>query len=293
MFVEVNGARLYVDIEGAGLVADGTSMREKPTLILLHGGPGADHSLYKPAFSALSDIAQIIYYDHRGCGRSQDGPREGWTLAQWGDDVKGLCDALGIAKPIVLGTSFGGFVAQAYATRHPGHAAGLILISTAARVDFEEVYAAFERLGGASAGAAAKAYWSSPSDETRRPYREICLPLYSAQGSRRDVSWLSRAITRNETGVWFNGPDNEHGRMDFRAALAGIECPVLVMGGEDDPITPIAFSETIAAGLPPEHVRFERFAGCGHGVVPDAPERAFAVLRDFILATAARSLAKA
>jgi pimeloyl-ACP methyl ester carboxylesterase len=45
MFVSVNGVRLYVDVEGAGLVPDGRGMRQKPTLVLLHGGPGADHSL--------------------------------------------------------------------------------------------------------------------------------------------------------------------------------------------------------------------------------------------------------
>ncbi|NRB03715.1 MAG: alpha/beta hydrolase, partial [Rhodobacteraceae bacterium] len=59
MFVRVNGIRLFVDIEGAGLIPDGPVMREKPTLVVLHGGPGADHSIYKPAFSQLSDICQI------------------------------------------------------------------------------------------------------------------------------------------------------------------------------------------------------------------------------------------
>ncbi|AOO83535.1 alpha/beta fold hydrolase [Bosea vaviloviae] len=286
MFVKVNGIRLYVDVEGAGLVPDGPRMRQKPTLILLHGGPGADHSIYKPAFSALSDITQIVYYDHRGCGRSEDGPRESWTLAQWGDDVKGLCDALGIEKPIVLGTSFGGFVAQSYATRHPEHAAKLILISTAAKFDFTATYAAFERIGGLPAGQIARSYWSAPSPETRAPYLEICFPLYSARPQSDSTDWIRRLITRNETGIRFNGPNNEQGRFDFRAALADLTCPVLVMGGEEDPITPIAFSEVIADSLPPEQVRFERFAGCGHGIVPDDPERALAVLRSFILASA-------
>src|SRR5215813_2301487 len=96
MFVRVNGERLYFDVEGAGLVPDGPAMRAKPTLILLHGGPGFDHSLFKPAFSVLADIAQIVYFDHRGNGRSSRNDPERWTLAQWGDDVKGLCDALGI-----------------------------------------------------------------------------------------------------------------------------------------------------------------------------------------------------
>lgn len=281
MHIAVNGVRLYVDIEGAGLVADGALMREKPTLILLHGGPGADHSLYKPAFSALSDLAQIVYYDHRGCGRSEDGPPESWTLAQWADDLEGLCDALGIDKPMVLGTSFGGFVAQAYATRHPERVGKLILIATAAKVDFDIVYSAFARIGGEEAEQVARDYWSSPCDTTRARYRDICLPLYSAR-QRSAAGWLARAITRNETGVRFNGPGNEQGRMDFRAALADIRCPVLVMAGEEDPIMPIAFSEAIASSLAPGLVRFERFADCGHSLVADDPERAFALIRDFI-----------
>jgi pimeloyl-ACP methyl ester carboxylesterase len=115
MHVLVNGVQLFFDIEGAKLVPDGPVMREKPTLLLLHGGPGFDHSIYKPAYSGLADIAQVIYLDHRGNGRSEDGPRESWNLVQWGDDVSAFCDALGISDPIVLGVSFGGKVALAYA----------------------------------------------------------------------------------------------------------------------------------------------------------------------------------
>ena len=136
MLVEVNGAKLYVDVENSGLIPDGARMSEKPTLLLLHGGPGFDHSGFKPAFSALSDVAQIVYYDHRGNGRSTGTDPATWNLTQWGDDVKGLCDALGIVKPIVCGLSFGGFVAQAYATRYPEHPGKLILLSTVAKIDF-------------------------------------------------------------------------------------------------------------------------------------------------------------
>ena len=103
MYVQVNGTRLYFDVEGRGLVPDGPKMTERPTLLLLHGGPGFDHTGYKPAFSALADVAQLIYYDHRGNGRSQGSDRATWNLTQWADDVKGLCDALGIVRPIVYG----------------------------------------------------------------------------------------------------------------------------------------------------------------------------------------------
>ena len=58
MHVLVNGVRLFFDVEGAKLVPEGSAMRERPTLILLHGGPGFDHTVYKPAYSALADIAQ-------------------------------------------------------------------------------------------------------------------------------------------------------------------------------------------------------------------------------------------
>ncbi|MEM7430159.1 MAG: alpha/beta fold hydrolase, partial [Pseudomonadota bacterium] len=159
MHVEVNGAKLYFDVEGPALAADGPQMQKRPTLILLHGGPGADHSIYKPAFSELTDVAQVIYLDHRGNGRSTGNDPETWTLAQWGDDVKGFCDALGIEQPVVLGTSFGGFVAQSYATRHPGHPGALILVSTAARIDFDIMYAAFERIGGSEIRKLAEDYW--------------------------------------------------------------------------------------------------------------------------------------
>jgi proline iminopeptidase len=132
MRVLVNGVRLFFDVEGTKLVPNGPAMREKPTLLLLHGGPGFDHSIYRPAYSALADVAQIIYLDHRGNGRSEDGPQAGWNLAQWGDDVHAFCDVLGIESPIVLGASFGGMVALAYATRHPAHPSKLVLISTEA-----------------------------------------------------------------------------------------------------------------------------------------------------------------
>ena len=279
MHINVNGARLYFDVEGLGLVPDGKAMRERPTLLLLHGGPGFDHSSFKPAFSTLTDIAQVIYLDHRGNGRSGHGDPSTWNLAQWGDDVRGFCDALGITRPIVYGVSFGGFVAQSYATRHPGHAGKLVLVSTAARPDWPAVFSAFERIGGAEARRLAEAYWLTPTPEGRVAYREHCHPLYNTRPPG-DPDASARAIVHDPVNLHFAG--GEFARMDFRAALARITCPTLVMAGDSDPITPLAFSETIVASLPPQLVRFERFADCGHGVWRDAPQQHFATLRDFM-----------
>ena len=157
---------------------------------MLHGGPGADHSIYRPAYSALADIAQIVYLDHRGNGRSEDGPREGWNLAQWGDDVRAFCDALGIVDPIVLGASFGGMVALAYATRHPAHPSKLILISTEAAGGSypERRVALFERFGGPEVGALARRRFlesrGHPDQASRDAWRRLALPLYTRDSAR-------------------------------------------------------------------------------------------------------------
>jgi pimeloyl-ACP methyl ester carboxylesterase len=278
MRIAVNGVRLFVDIDGAALVPDGPVMREKPTLIALHGGPGADHSIYKPALSQLSDICQIVYVDHRGNGRSDDGDISTWNLAQWGDDIHGLCEVLGIEKPIIFGASFGGFVAQSYATRHPDRIGGLILACTAAHVDFERIYDAFARIGGPEAGAVARAYWSGPTPERRQAYFETCLPLYSVTPPDPDV--LSRLILKNPVAMHFNGPQNEHGRMDYRTSLGTLTCPALILAGDRDPVMPREFSKQIAALMP--HARYHVLENAGHLLEHDAHDAFFRHMRQFI-----------
>ena len=99
MQVEVNGARLWFDVDGPALVPDGPRMRERPTVVLLHGGPGSfDHSYFKPDFARLSRVAQVVYLDLRGHGRSQWDDPASWGFEQCADDVRGFCDAVGIAR---------------------------------------------------------------------------------------------------------------------------------------------------------------------------------------------------
>jgi pimeloyl-ACP methyl ester carboxylesterase len=71
MQIEVNGTRLWFDVDGPALVPDGDHMRERPTLVLVHGGPGGyDHSYFKPHFARLTGEAQVVYLDLRDHGRS-------------------------------------------------------------------------------------------------------------------------------------------------------------------------------------------------------------------------------
>ena len=283
MYVRVNGVRLFFDVEGAKLVPDGAQMREKPTLILLHGAPGlTDHSSFKPDFSPLADVAQLVYLDVRGAGRSEAGPPERWSLEQWADDLVAFCEALGIEKPAVLGVSGGGFVAMAYATRHPDHPAKLVLASTQARLDVDRSVRTFERHGGERARDAARNFLARSVDrESSLAYAEICLPLYNR--TPRDADAAGRAVFRAELfGAFHQTSSGIWHRFDLTQDLARIRCPTLVLAGDADPATPIEDSEEIVAAIDPRWVRFERFADCGHGVWHDDPERAFALIEEFL-----------
>jgi len=277
----VNGASLWFDIEGAGLVPDGAVMRERPTLVLLHGGPGYDHSYFKPGHSVLADTAQILYVDHRGNGRSDYSEPACWNLDQWADDLRALFDRLGIVRPVVLGLSFGGFVAQSLAVRHPDHVGRLVLSSTAAQFRLDRGLDTFLRLHGTHAREVAEAFWRAPGDAAKRSdYIEVCFPLYnptprSAEAGKR--STFNPAMLGH-----FFGAGGEGFRFDFRSRLSGVKCPTLVLAGDLDPVTPMADSDDIAAALPPSLVRYERFLGAGHGVGQDQPDRYYALLREFI-----------
>ncbi|WP_424674246.1 alpha/beta fold hydrolase [Candidatus Binatus sp.] len=177
MRVKIGDVRLFFDVEGAKLRPDGAKMREAPTIVLLHGGPGFDHSNFKPDFSPMAEIAQVVYLDHRGNGRSDRGDRSKWNLAQWGDDVRSFCEALEIERPIVMGVSFGGMVAMSYATRHPEHPGKLVLSSTAAVSRQDRSLEMFERLGGAEVREAAAIFRESGGGNDGRLSEKVYAPV--------------------------------------------------------------------------------------------------------------------
>jgi pimeloyl-ACP methyl ester carboxylesterase len=280
MRVRVGDIQLFFDVEGPKLVPDGPSLREKPTLLLLHGGPGFDHSLLKPWFTPLRDVAQLVYLDHRGNGQSDRPPLETLTLQRWADDIPAFCDAVGIRRPIVLGVSFGGFVAQAYAARHADHPLALILCNTAARAREDRALAVFERLGGGEAREAAAAFFRDPSPATLGEYARLCTPLYNR--TPQDPHLMTRGMLHANFDLCLAFFRGEWRKFDFRDELRNVRCPTLVVGGAEDPITPLPDSEDLAAALPASLVRLERFAGCGHPVYQDQPERFVQVVRDFV-----------
>jgi proline iminopeptidase len=112
-----DGIRLFVETVGDG-----------PPLLMLHGGLGMDHTYFRPDFDRLAPLRTVVYLDHRGNGRS-DETEDPVTIGLLADDAADLLRSLG-GRGVVVGHSFGGFVAQELAIRHPDVVERLVLLST-------------------------------------------------------------------------------------------------------------------------------------------------------------------
>jgi len=282
MHVEVNGTRLWFDVDGPALVPDGRAMRQRRTLVLVHGGPASyDHSYFKPEFARLAEHAQVVYLDLRGHGRSRwDNPAE-WSFEVCADDVRGFCDTLGIEAPIVFGHSMGVPIALLYAARHPGHTAGVVAQSGFARFDLPRLVEGFRRFGGDEVAELARtSFEGAPvtADEWARVFAVFGprVPDETELARRRqNLALAPYALTLMR-------------RLDVVDQLRQINCPTLVCVGECDPVTPVAASEEIFHALPERIARLEVLTGAGHFPWKDVPERYWPLLVDFVATIAAR-----
>ena len=278
MKVAVGDTALFFDVDGPALVPDGPHMRRRPTVLLLHTGPGADHSLYKEHVgSALAAGAQVVYLDHRGAGRSDRSTPDRWRLDVWADDVARFCEVLEIELPILLGTAFGAFVAVRAAARHPELASRLVLTSVVARYSHTRSITVFDRIGGPQAGEIAARYFADPGDATLADFLRVCLPLYTRRPLTPET--VARIEMNTELGVFWDA--GEARTFDLVEDAAAVTCPTLVLAGEDDPSTTIEGARELVEAFPPGLVTLEVYPDAGHGVFRDRPD-AIELVRDFV-----------
>jgi pimeloyl-ACP methyl ester carboxylesterase len=273
MRVNVNGTRLWFDVDGLRVETDESAVWERPTVVLLHGGPGRfDHSYFKPEFGRLAALAQVVYLDLRGHGRSDWRDAAEWRFEDCADDIRAFCDALGIVRPIVLGHSMGAPIVLLYAARHPGHAAGVIVQSGFARWDHERMVEGFRRAAGDEIAAiAARSYAGEdvPDDGGR---------VYAAFGSHQPPDRDGQPANAE-----LNRPGMDLVRaLDIVDQLGRIDAPTLVCVGELDPVTPVEASEEIVAGLPPGLGELAVIEGAGHFTWLDAPDRFWPAILGFV-----------
>jgi proline iminopeptidase len=278
--LSVADVRLFVDVDGARLRPDGAEAVEVPTIAIVHDGPGADHTTFKhPAFRPpLVEVAQLLFYDQRGHGRSDKSDPERWRLDVWADDLAALLDTLGIEDPVVFGSGFGSLVATRFAGRHPERLTKLILSRPVARFDAARSVEVFARTQGAESAAAALDFYASPSEVTFAPW--VMAVLRSFPGPTPveiaemllSADWFSRPAIH-----WYGGEARE---FDLRDDASRIRVPTLVLAGEDDALMPMAGARELVASFDPALVRFERFRA-GNSLYAQDP-RAMAVTLDFL-----------
>lgn len=273
--IPIRDTSLYVEVTGRGY-----------PLLLMHGGPGADHWTLLP-FRQLADQFTLIFYDHRCNGRSQGAPVTSMTFENLTADADALRRRLGYERWAVLGHSFGGHVALEYALRYPGSLSHLVLVDTGADSRWSRQNAA-DLL-------ARRGYSTQKVDLVRRwfngqfPPRQMPLILMrigSAYYSRPSLSLVTRELIH---GQWRSRMRPEPLIFAGRHLLNGwtvldrlgqISVPTLVIAGRDDFIFPPEHQRQLAAAIP--GAQLQVIDDAGHNPHTEQTAQVMRAVRHFI-----------
>jgi proline iminopeptidase len=237
-----------------------------------------------PWMDALGDTFELVYFDHRGNGRSGRPELETLHFEQFAADADALRAHLGFEQVAVLGSSYGGFIAQEYAIRYPGRVSHAFLMDTAAVFDYaDEVKMHATRKGATPEMLEVLDSLEPKSDEDFARMMDLLGPLYYFNF---DPDLAARAM--GETVYCASAAKRGFEILkgwDTRPRLAQICAPTLVLVGRDDYITPPNKSEDIQRHVPGAELKiFER---SGHMPHLEEPEAFFATIRDFVSRTRA------
>ena len=274
MRAHIRDTEIYFDVDGAGLVPDGARMRERLTAFIIHGGPGADHTGLKARYGELAAKMQLIYFDHRGQGRSARGDRQKYVLDENVEDMEALRRHLGLGPIVSIGTSYGGMVAMLHAIRFPEAVSHLILVVTAATAGFiarsKEIVA---QRGTSEQIALCDDLFAGRLDtpESVRRYFEIMGPLYSLKHDPETSQHaLDRCLWSSEALNQALAPGGCLRTFDLRDRLSSIKAPTLILAGRHDWICPPEFSEEIHRLIPGSDLRI--FEESSHSIGSDEPQ---------------------
>jgi proline iminopeptidase len=255
MRAKIRDTEIYFDVDGCSLVVEEQGIRQKPVAFIIHGGPGVDHTSYKPCFSPLVHHLQLVYFDHRGQGRSARGPKETYTLDNNVDDMEALRQYLGLEKIVLIGSSYGGMVALSYAVKYPQNVSHLIVIATAANSRFLE--------------RAQEILAERGNEEQLRQFFRVMGSMYSQNNDRKLNSPDSdeTILSVDAINVAFSGFLNDYNILN---ELHKITSPTLVIAGRHDWICAPEFSEEIAQAIPNAYLKI--FENSGHLIRVDEPQ---------------------
>ena len=264
-WIDVDGAEVHVDAVGDG-----------PTALVLHGGLGVDHTMYR-TLDPLADRMRLVYVDHRANGRST-GDAATATMQQWADDAARVADGVAPGEPvIVIGHSYGGFIAQEMMISHPGQVRAAVLLNTtpgqlgtgeAPAPEGPPVPEEFEELLSAM-----------PEDDAdlARSYERLAPVLLH----RAPAAALGSAMA----GTVFRAAAMARGYEVLASwsavdRLGAVGCPVLVVAGRHDALTAWPQADRIAGRLADAEVVVLEHSG--HMPWIDEPEVFFPVVTGWL-----------
>jgi proline iminopeptidase len=279
--MQIRDVPLFVQVMGQGY-----------PLVLMHGGPGLDHTSLL-ALEPLADQFTLIFYDHRCNGRSEGAPITSMTFENLTADADTLRATLGFDRWAVLGHSFGGNVALEYALRYPQNLSHLILMDTGAdqRWTLEHAPALLEKRGySARAAMAVRRFFSgqlTPNEffptvmQFARAYNYNSSLLALARESF--VGFRSGGKARPEALI-FAGAHLLNG-WTVMDRLHEIQTPTLVMAGRDDFLFPPEHQAILADRIP--NAQLELVERAGHNPQMEQPAETIGIIRRFVERSAA------
>lgn len=269
----VRDVSLFVDVVGHGY-----------PLLLMHGGPSADHWTLS-SFRRLADQFTLIFYDHRCNGRSDGAPVSSMTWENLTADADALRERLGFERWAVLGHSFGGHVALEYALRYPGRVSCVVLLDTGGDSRWSQQNAArvlAERGYSAKKVELVRRWFNGAF--TPKEYFPIFMRIGGAYGHH--LLGAARLLMR---GGWRSKMRPEALIFAGRHLLKGwtvmdrlgeITAPALVLAGRDDFVFPPECQHELAAGLP--DARLQIIERAGHNPHDEQTTEVMRAVRDFI-----------
>lgn len=266
-------------------------------LLVLHGGPGADHQYLLPQMLALAEDYELVFYDQRGGGRSRTDDPAPITWQTHVEDLAAVANELAFDPLELVGYSWGGLLSMLYATVAGGavpvpdrtespvpRPQSLVLIDPApiTRKHREQFEAEFARRQRSPEIQQLRADLTNSGLRERDPdaYRqrgfELSVAGYFADPARAQDLTPFRVVGRVQQSVW-----GSLGDFDLGPALARVAIPALIVHGREDPI-PLESSEIAARALGARLVVLEH---CGHVPYVEQPQSLFDAMREFLAST--------
>jgi proline iminopeptidase len=276
-FVVVPGARLFFK-----------SLGKREPILVVHGGPGMDHTYLLPGMTGLARAHRVVFYDQRGSGRTEgDVNASTVSFDRFLSDIDALIDSLKLGQPVLLGHSWGGFVAMRYAAKYPGRLRALILMNTeepGQRYEAESIRLMRQRLTREDSVEVARIAKTPEMARSDTSAINATLRIYF-RATFADRSLADRLAVDLDTRTAKNmapvatlvmGPLM---KSDFWSEVATIRVPTLIVQGAQD-VIPLALPRELAKTIP--FAQLAIIENAGHFPYIEKPRETFGAINSFL-----------